>query len=175
MDMLCESCQEKQATVHVTQIVNGKVEKHHLCQGCAEAKGLEIQTEQLDLGGMLQTLKEQLEQLKDHAAPGHLSGAGACPACGTTRTEILKRGRMGCDRCYEAFAAEMLPVIVSLQHSDQHLGKVPRRASDRIKASVDVARLRRELDRAVAAEQYEKAALLRDEIQSVSAGEGAEP
>ena len=63
-----------------------------------------------------------------------------------TRTEILKKGRLGCDRCYEAFAAEMLPVVVSLQHADQHLGKVPRRASVRLRTSVEQARLRRELE-----------------------------
>ena len=168
--MLCENCQAKPATVHVTQIVNGKVEKHHLCEGCAEEKGIDVHGEPMDLGGMLQTLKTQLEQLKGSPVLGHLSGSGVCPACGSTRTEILKRGRMGCDRCYEAFASEMLPVVVSLQHADQHLGKVPRRASERMKSSVDLARLRRELDRAVASENYEEAARLRDRIQALAAG-----
>ena len=67
----------------------------------------------------------------------------------------------------EAFAAEMLPVVVSLQHADQHLGKVPRRASVRMRTSVEQARLRRELDQAVAAENYELAAKLRDQIKAL--------
>jgi protein arginine kinase activator len=71
------------------------------------------------------------------------------------------------------FAAEMLPVIVSLQHSDQHLGKVPRRASARLKNSVELARLRRELDKVVAAENYEQAARLRDQIKSLPPAEDA--
>ena len=91
-----------------------------------------------------------------------------------TRTEILKKGRLGCDRCYEVFAAEMIPVVVSLQHGDQHLGKVPRRSSVRMKNSVELARLRRELDKAVAGENYELAARLRDQIKTLPA-EGRAP
>ena len=92
-----------------------------------------------------------------------------------TRTEILKKGRLGCDRCYETFAAEMLPVVVSLQHGDQHLGKVPRRSSARLKNSVEAARLRRDLDQAVAGENYELAAKLRDQIKALPADEGRAP
>ena len=84
-----------------------------------------------------------------------------------TRTEILKKGRLGCDCCYETFAAEMLPVVVSLQHGDQHLGKVPKRCSAQLKSSVEQARLRRELDKAVAGENYELAATLRDQIKAL--------
>ena len=169
--MFCESCHQNQATVHLTQIVNGKVEKHHLCEACAAEKGLDVQGQQMDLGGMLETLKEQLSQLKNSPVAQRASGPVSCPSCGTTRTEILKRGRMGCDKCYESFSAEMLPVVVSIQHGDQHLGKVPRRSSERMKASVELARLRRELDQSVAAENYERAACLRDQIQALTAEE----
>lgn len=172
--MVCENCQHRDATVHVTQVVNGQVAKHHLCEVCAAEKGLQVQGQPMDLGGMLATLKEQLAELKNSPVLAGLSGPGVCPACGTTRTDVLKRGRMGCDRCYETFAAEMLPVVVSLQHGDQHLGKVPRHASDRLKTSVEAARLRRELDQAVASEQYEQAARLRDQIKALPL-EGREP
>ncbi len=124
---------------------------------------------------MMEKLKNQLEHLKeDLVVERPPAGPATCPACGMTRTEILKKGRLGCDRCYEAFAAEMLPVVVSLQHADQHLGKVPRRASVRMRASVEQARLRRELDQAVAAENYELAAKLRDQIKALPA-EGGTP
>ena len=169
--MLCENCHQKDATVHLTHIVDGKVEKFHLCEGCAAQKGIDVHAEPMDLSGMMESMKEQLAQLKESPPPRY-SGTAACPACGLTRTEILKKGRLGCDRCYEVFAAEMLPVVVSVQHGDQHLGKVPRRASERMKTSVEMARLRRELDQAVAGENYELAARLRDQIRSLP-GEGA--
>ena len=170
--MLCESCHQKPATVHLTQIVDGKVEKHHLCEECARKQGLDVHAQPMDLGNMLETLKEQLAQLKAATGKAPEAGGAACPACGTTRAEILKSGRMGCDRCYETFAAEMLPVVLSLQHADQHMGKVPRHASERLKTSVEQTRLRRELDQAVAAENYEEAARLRDRIKALPAGEG---
>ena len=169
--MLCENCQQNPATVHVTQIVDGKVAKHHLCESCAKQKGLDIQGQAMNLGNMLATLKEQLEQLKTTSGPVIPGGAVTCPVCGMTRAEILKTGRMGCDRCYDAFTAEMLPVVMSLQHAEQHLGKVPRHSSERMKVSVELARLRRELDQAIASENYEQAAQLRDHIKELAAEE----
>lgn len=171
--MLCENCHQKEATVHLTQIVDGKVEKYHLCEGCAEEKGIDVHGQPMDLGGVLANLKEQLAHLKENAEEPGPARPAVCPSCGMTRTEILKKGRLGCDRCYEFFAAEMLPVVVSLQHGDQHLGKVPRHASARMKHSVEQARLRRELDKAVAGENYELAARLRDQIKALPA-EGAD-
>ncbi|NCA81537.1 MAG: hypothetical protein EOM72_02150 [Opitutae bacterium] len=171
--MLCENCHQNEATVHLTQIVDGKVEKYHLCEGCAEKKGVDVHGQPMDLGGVLENLKEQLAQLKGNDEDPRPARFAVCPVCGTTRAEILKKGRLGCDRCYEFFGAEMLPVVVSLQHGDQHLGKVPRRASDQMKTSVEQVRLRRELDKAVAGENYEQAARLRDQIKSLRV-EGAD-
>ena len=169
--MLCENCHKNEATVHLTQVVDGEVTKAHLCEECAAQKGLDVHAQPLDLGGVVANLKEQLSHLKDMQTERRVSGTAVCPACGMTRTEILKKGRLGCDKCYEVFAAEMLPVIVSLQHGDQHLGKVPRRASVRLRNSVELARLRRELEQAVAGEDYERAARLRDQIKALPAGD----
>ena len=163
--MLCESCHQNEASVHLTQIVDGKVAKYHLCESCAEKKGIDVHGQPVDLGGVLANLKEQLTQLKGSTEQVSNAKGSICPGCGMARKEIIKKGRLGCDRCYEFFGAEMLPVVVSLQHSDQHLGKVPRHASDRMKHSVEQARLRRELDKAVAGENYELAAQLRDQIK----------
>ena len=170
--MQCQNCHQNEATVHVTQIVDGQVAKFHLCEACAKAKGVELPAQPMDLGGMLENLKEQLSHLKEDLESPRPARAAVCPVCGMTRTEILKKGRMGCDQCYETFASEMLPVVVSLQHCDQHLGKVPRRASERMRHSVELARWKRELEQAVAGENYELAARLRDRIKAVTA-EGA--
>jgi protein arginine kinase activator len=167
--MLCENCHQNEASVHLTQVVDGKVEKYHLCEGCAAQKGIDVHAEPMDLSGVMASLKEQLGHLKEELEDPGAPTATACPACGMTRTEILKKGRLGCDRCYEVFASEMLPVVLSLQHSDQHLGKVPRRSSFRMKYSVEHARLRRELDKAVAGENYELAARLRDQLKALPA------
>lgn len=172
--MLCENCHQNEASVHLTQVVDGKVEKYHLCEGCAVQKGIDVHADPMDLGGVMANLKEQLSHLKADLEAPRAPGVSACPACGMKRTEILKKGRLGCDRCYDVFAAEMVPVVVSLQHADQHLGKVPRRCSERLKTTVEQARLRRELDKAVAGENYELAARLRDQIRALPAERSGE-
>ena len=44
--MLCQNCHKNEATIHVQQIVDGKIQAFHLCEECAAEKG--IQTPQLD-------------------------------------------------------------------------------------------------------------------------------
>jgi protein arginine kinase activator len=170
--MLCECCHQNEASVHLTQVVDGKVEKFHLCEECAAQKGIDVHAEPMDLSGMMENIKDELAHLKEDLASRPPSRITTCPVCGMTRKEILKKGRLGCEHCYDCFAAEMLPVIVSLQHSDQHMGKVPQRSSAHLKASVEAIRLRRELDKAVAGENYELAARLRDQIKALPGDKG---
>jgi len=172
--MLCESCHQNEASVHLTQVVDGKVEKCHLCEACAAEKGIDVHADPMDLSGIMENIKDELAHLKDDLAPSQAPGASVCPVCGMTRKEILKKGRLGCEHCYDCFGAEMLPVVVSMQHSDQHLGKVPKRSSARMKTSVETIRLRRELDKAVAGENYERAAQLRDQIKALPVEEGGQ-
>ncbi len=165
--MLCENCHQNEASVHLTQVVDGKVEKFHLCEDCAAQKGIDVHAQPMDLSGMMENIQDELAHLKEERTPPHSARVTMCPICGMTRKDILKKGRLGCEHCYNCFAAEMLPVILSLQHSDQHMGKVPGRSSERLKASVETIRLRRELDKAVAGENYERAAELRDQIKAL--------
>ncbi|GIT06331.1 MAG: hypothetical protein CM1200mP29_17420 [Verrucomicrobiota bacterium] len=39
--MLCDICKEKEATVHLTQMVEGKTKKIDLCEDCSKAKGVD--------------------------------------------------------------------------------------------------------------------------------------
>ena len=38
--MICEVCQQENATVHLTQIISGKMQKIDLCEKCAKEKGV---------------------------------------------------------------------------------------------------------------------------------------
>ena len=38
--MLCRLCQQREATVHLTQITGDKLEKMDLCEDCAQARGI---------------------------------------------------------------------------------------------------------------------------------------
>jgi protein arginine kinase activator len=41
--MQCECCQEHEATIHLTQVLNGESRELHLCEECAEEHGLNVQ------------------------------------------------------------------------------------------------------------------------------------
>lgn len=169
--MLCQKCKVKEAQFQFTKTEDGQVVKLSLCAECAAALKMPLADKTVDLSGMMAELKNQLDQLQETlAADAQPAGQHACPVCGMKRTDVLKKGRLGCDRCYEVFGAEMVPVVVSLQRGDQHVGKVPKRISSGLRLSVETGRLRRELDKAIAAEKYEEAAQLRDQLRALSAG-----
>ena len=82
------------------------------------------------------------------------------------RGDFRKTGRLGCPECYAYFAEGLEPLLGAVQRGSQHVGKIPARESVRVKKTAEVAGLRKALDRAVADEEYEKAAELRDRIRS---------
>src|SRR3989338_413061 len=118
-DMLCEICGRKEATVHLTEIVNEKVTKLHLCEDCAREKGSEME-EHFGLNDLLAGLAdlgatiepEMMETIK-------------CPSCGFTYHEFKKVGRLGCGACYESFKKHLVPLLKRIPGSDRHVGKVP--------------------------------------------------
>ena len=38
--MKCQSCNENEATVHLTQVVGGNIRKMHYCEACARKEGV---------------------------------------------------------------------------------------------------------------------------------------
>jgi protein arginine kinase activator len=124
----------------------------------------------------------------------------ACACCGITYASFRQTGLLGCAECYTSFEQQLVPMIARAHEGGtRHVGKSPRRPlpgvpEDRseLKALERAAALeaekaaRREaearllaeralmlqkrLNEAVAAEQYEKAAQLRDELAKLSGG-----
>jgi protein arginine kinase activator len=156
--MLCCVCKEKEAKVHLTQIVGEKMQKVDLCEGCAAQKGVN------DPAGF--SLADLLLGL---GASQEMEQAGGpelkCPNCGFTQADFKKAGRLGCSECYVAFSEGLESLLKSMHKGTKHLGKVPqslqqtRDLSDRLKA------LQKKLDKAVADEDFEQAAQMRDEIK----------
>ena len=160
--MLCSICNEKPATVHLTQIVGEKMQKLDLCEDCAKAKGVNdpsgfaLADLMLGLGA-----SQEIEQ-----AVGGVETK--CPRCGFTQADFKKSGRLGCPECYKTFAEGLAGLLKTMHKGTRHVGKVPealrasREQSDRLKS------LQKKLEKAVKAENYEEAAKLRDEIRETS-------
>ena len=152
--MLCQSCQKKEATVHLTEIKDDKIITIHLCEQCAREKGINVNPP-FSLSDFLSSLAEvnvapEEEDIK-------------CPQCGLSWAEFRSGGRLGCGHCYQVFNRSLLPLITTIQKGVNHHGKVPAAHPPR----PDLEALKKELQDAVGKEEYEKAARLRDLIKRI--------
>jgi protein arginine kinase activator len=153
----CQVCQEREATVHFTEIVDDKIIKLHLCEECAKKKGIGIKAG-FALSDFLSTLTEA-EITEEEAVL-------KCPQCGMTLENFRKEGRLGCGQCYETFEKTLTALIKTLHKGSHHTGKIPAGRSA-IESGPDPTALKRELQKAVKNEEYEKAARLRDRIKKL--------
>ena len=172
--MQCELCKEREATVHLTQVVGNEVKKVNLCEGCAAKSGLDIKGT-ISSTDLLMGLSGGDKPAAGGGKPQReaLEAERACPRCHMRRADFKKTGRLGCADCYEAFAPELAPMLHNMHRAHQHLGKIPARESKNIQVSAEVAALQKALEKAIAEEQFEEAARLRDRIAALREKEPA--
>lgn len=162
--MKCERCNQREATVFFEQTVNGHTKSMHLCAECAGA----VKKEGLFDSTPFTLGTELFGDLFGFTAPTRaVSTAKSCPDCGATFAAIRREGKVFCPRCYETFAEELSPTIRSLHGKAAHTGRVPRESREVREKQSKLSTLREQLKNAVAAEQYEEAARLRDEIRTL--------
>ncbi len=158
--MLCEDCHENPASVHFTQIVNDETETLHLCQSCAEERGLKT-----PLPGSQAPLSDFLSEMGAPIFTSATNTNAACPRCGCTFRQFRKTGRLGCSRCYSTFEQEMSALLRRIHGSNEHVGICEDEGVQLPSGpEAQLASLRRELRQAVDNEEYERAAELRDAI-----------
>ncbi len=163
--LLCQNCKTRPAKVHYTEIVNNSMVAMSLCLECAEEKGIDVQKPgNYGLGDLV-------AGLIDSAADSEAERISRvrCATCGYEYSDFKKIGRLGCPDCYTAFESQLLAVLRHVHGSTQHAGKKAARVSERAAIRERVAALRENLSLAVRAEDYERAAALRDEIRELEA------
>lgn len=159
----CSRC-SKPATLHITELREGEVDVLHLCESCAHEYLTSAQSEPAEpaasgLSGKIKAANsdrdlEELDLL-------------TCPNCGISFREFRSQGRLGCPHDYIAFRNELMPLLENIHGETQHTGKLPKRAPDASRRQYRLIKLRSNLRDAVEQEDYEAAAGLRDEIQSL--------
>ena len=148
--MLCEICQKNEASVHFKQVCNGAVREMHFCEECTTKKGFGVQSPMV-LTDFLFGVEVQQEQ-----EPGGVDKV--CPNCRMRHSDFQKTSRLGCAVCYETCSSELEILLDDMQKGSQHIGKVP--ATEKIAA--EIASVQKGLDEAVASQNFEEAAKLRD-------------
>ena len=158
--MICEVCQTENATVHLTQIISGKMQKIDLCEKCAKEKGV-ADPAGFSLADMLLGLGAA-DEIKTNGAQELV-----CPQCGFTQPDFKKTGRLGCPQCYVTFSEGLGVILKDMHKGIVHKGKIPSRAAKAEIYRSKLKSLHTELQAAVQAENYEQAASLRDQISNL--------
>lgn len=163
--MLCERCQERPATVHLTKVINFEKTELHLCEICAKDAGSEL--------GILIEPNFSFQNLIAGLLEGDINfypqpsaaKTVCCQTCGLTFSDFRNNGMMGCGDCYRYFREGLDPLLKKMHGSAVHVGKVPKRTGGKVRLRKEIEDYKRKLQQAVALEDYEKAATYRDEIR----------
>ncbi len=170
--MKCQRC-NKPATYHITDLdpsAPGKYHEFHFCdehalQHLAPAAST---SDPLAVGQLAKELVSGQTSAREPSPVDKLS----CPICQITFLDFRNSGRLGCPSDYDVFRDELMPLLENIHGETRHSGKVPRRAPRTSQQQSQLIRLRNDLKKAIAAEDYEAAARIRDEIKSLEQEQG---
>lgn len=168
--MLCEKCKKRTATVFYNENLNGKTRAYSLCGECA-AK-LHEKGDIGEITSMLGSFADPFLELHDNLFGGFFglscaqsAGGKKCPDCGCSFSRIRQNGRVGCPTCYRIFAEELAPTLQAVHGSTAHTGAVPSRHRAKRAKEERLKLLRTQMQEAIAKEDFEVAAALRDEMK----------
>ena len=160
--MVCQVCGKNPATVHFTEIHDNKMSEIHVCDRCAEERGLQAGAKQgkFNIADLLATMADTMTSTDEERV-----GSVQCPRCGLLYSAFKETGRLGCAECYAAFQFQLRPLLRRIHGDTRHRGKVPARDGEGAVRSRQIQRLHDELQRAVEREDFERAAGIRDEVK----------
>ena len=131
------------------------MKKMNFCETCAQKKGINDPS-----GFAITELLLGLGLTQDTTATTELT----CSVCDLTQSQFKKTGRLGCSACYDLFIEELMPMLRNMHPSLVHVGKAPRHFVQAQKEKESMECLQQQLQQAIAEEEYEHAAQLRDQI-----------
>lgn len=171
--MLCEGCDKKEATFHLTEIKDDIKFEFHLCENCARELRLNCRKENSQL--FINNMLNLLDMAVNNASEGN-----SCAVCGLTEYEYMENGKLGCPGCYTYLKSFKKITEESCAHHMNESKKPVNYINIRSKIispgdascnsaemDEDINKLKVELENAVEEERYEDAARLRDIIREV--------
>lgn len=173
-EMKCESCQQRQATVVLTTVMEDEKTVLRLCSACAREKGFEAEPAP---GG------EGTVATHEHAAEAERENDEKlrCPRCGLTFARFKERYRLGCAECYGAFRERLRPLLRKVHNAEAHTGKRFARSAEPKTPAQETRTgtwtmelLKRRLTAAIEREEFEEAARLRDQVEALKLAQSKE-
>lgn len=168
--MMCDDCQKKVACVYITTISKDKKTEKHLCESCAQKYGVAMIPQNLNnLFNNKISIHDFLSEMFNCLAPeeGLKKSVLNCSQCGLSYLEFSHSGKLGCNVCYEDFAEELEPLIKRIHGSAIHKGKIAKKSLETLTIEQEIKNLRLKLKNHINWEEYEKAAVVRDQIKDL--------
>lgn len=156
----CSEC-KKQINVRYTEIERGKFSHVSMCNDCPEL--------QKKLRGV---------SLSPETGESTTKTGLLCGECGTSLEEIRVGHHMGCHHCYDIFAETIIYELYSMgklperldlekKSSPLHIGRSPGESLE-VNPSLKLIALNEALNETLKREDYEQAALIRDQINALT-------
>jgi len=166
--MKCQDCNERESKIHLTQIINNEKVVLNLCKQCAAKRGFHSPLDNIPfpLANLLKSMIGETDEPSDNPTAVAIPDI-TCPNCNLSFEEFSRLGRFGCGTCYKTFRDKLQPLLRKIHGSSLHRGKLPPLLSDEGGEIKEQERLQEELQRAIAAEDFERAADLRDKLNSL--------
>ena len=161
---LCDLCGKTEATMKVSQFdKDGKVTEISICAECARQRGFtEIEKLKANNAEIITELKSRINEGDSRLV---------CSSCGLSYAEFKRQGRLGCAECYVSFHDQLVPLIRRLHDAVQHVGRTASGGRKQAQVKMSIQKLREALSGAIQAEDYEKAAALRDQLRRTEESE----
>ena len=172
--MICERCNKKKAAVIYRENINGRLKALRLCGECTEI--LEQAGELEDVSAAVAGFSFPIRPDEEGHSPlpflglaqGSAEAGIRCPRCDATAMDMMATGRVGCAVCYTVFCRELSEAL-GVSHGGEHRGRVSAGYRARLRRAERLAEMKKQLKEAVASENYESAAGLRDTIRALEA------
>lgn len=163
--MICTNCNKNVASTRVIRTVNGVSREYFLCKFCADSLNFSANIMNFLPGNFFKSTVKDIQR-----TPAALRTT--CSFCKSTFEEVSARGVVGCAECYSTFKAQLAPYLNRIHSKVLHVGKVPNSASGQILQKRALSELRIQLNSAIETQNFEQAAILRDEMKSMEKNEG---
>lgn len=157
--MICDNCKKRESVISFTKVENNEVTEIHLCKECAAKK---FKGNFLMIDGFKDLFKEIFNVEEET-----IDEEKTCRFCGRKIREVLKTSDLGCIHCYDEFRDEINNFLQNYQFSSVHKGKIPVSSPTDLKVGRKILDLKDKLQEALILENYEEAAILRDEIKDL--------
>ena len=192
-EMKCEKCHKAEAETVIHANENGRDREYYVCKACAaESERRRKAAARKGRGKPRAGLSLTINALPENMVPppvldalmsatadlmGSLAGRAdaaarkediKCKVCGHTWEDYSESGLLGCPACYHAFRERLEDRLRKVHVATSCGGKVPmRRSGEAVRKSIE-----KRMAEAVAAQDFEEARRLRDQLSGLDGGDG---